>query len=235
MPRAARAVVSGCAHHVTQRGNNRQDVFFVDADRRAYLGYLQDAAGRFDLRVEGYCLMTNHVHLVVTPQQESSLPDALKRTNQLYAQYVNRLHGRSGHLWQDRFYSCPLDDVHLLRALAYIERNPVRAKLCSKAWEWRWSSAAAHCAGGDPSGLLDPVAWCRDMDPREWRRILSKSDEPDLLTRVRLCTSRGRPLGSDAFVAKLEIFLGRRLRALPRGRPRKPPNEPAVHQNTHDT
>jgi len=235
MARAARVVISGCAHHVTQRGNNRQDVFFVDADRRAYLGYLQDAAGRFDLRVEGYCLMTNHVHLVVTPQQESSLPDALKRTNQLYAQYINRLHGRSGHLWQDRFYSCPLDDVHLWRALAYVEGNPVRARLCSKAWEWRWSSAAAHCGAPDPSGLLDLAAWHHDMDLREWRRILDESDQDDLLKRVRLCTSRGRPLGSDAFIAKLETFLGRRLRPLPHGRPRKRSDKPTLAEKTQDT
>jgi len=118
-----------------------------------------------------------------------------------------------------------------LRALAYIERNPVRARLCSKAWEWRWSSAGAHCGAGDPSGLLDLGAWRRDMDAREWRRILSKCDEDDLLTRVRLCTSRGRPLGSDAFVAKLEIFLGRRLRALPRGRPAKPPDNAELREN----
>jgi REP element-mobilizing transposase RayT len=88
MPRAARAMISGCGHHVAQRGNNRQDVFFVDADRRAYLAYLQDAARRSALPVEGYCLMTSHVRLVVTPHQESSLPEALKRTNQLYASDV---------------------------------------------------------------------------------------------------------------------------------------------------
>ncbi len=219
MPRQARTVIGQCAHHVTQRGNNRQDVFFVEADRRAYLAYLREAATRFSLRVHAYCLMTNHIHLVVEPLEEPSLANVLKRTSQLYAQYVHRMHGRTGHFWQDRFFSCPLDDMHLRRTLAYVERNPVRAHLCSKAWEWRWSSAAAHCGVDDPSGLLDLDAWRKDMDPAEWRRILSQSDEDELLTRVRLCTSRGRPLGSDAFIAKLETFLGRRLRALPRGRP----------------
>jgi REP element-mobilizing transposase RayT len=102
MPRTARAVVSGCAHHVIQRGNNRQDAFFADADPEAYLGYLHEAAGRFGVRVEGYCPMTNHVHLVVTPLQESSLPAALQRTNQLCAQYINRLHGCSGHFASPR-------------------------------------------------------------------------------------------------------------------------------------
>ena len=126
MPRSARIVIPDCAHHVTQRGNNRQDVFFVDEDREVYLKYLLDASGRFGLRIEGYCLMTNHVHLVATPYYETSLAEAMKRTNQLYAQYVNRMHRRSGHLWQNRFFSCTLDENHFQRALVYIERNPVR-------------------------------------------------------------------------------------------------------------
>ncbi len=222
MPRSSRVVIAGCAHHVTQRGNNRQDVFFVDDDRRVFLALLAEAAERFELVVDGYCLMTNHVHLVVTPHRESSLADALKRTNQLYAQYVNRFHGRSGHLWQDRFFSCPLDEVHFWRALAYIERNPVRARLCRKAWRWRWSSAAAHCGGKDPTGLLDLPGWSEQMDTQRWRNLLTTAGDEQQLARLRLCTSRGRPLGSDKFVAKLETLLGRRLRPLPPGRPRKP-------------
>ncbi len=221
MPRTSRIVIEDCAHHVTQRGNNRQDVFFVDDDRRAFLAFLAEAAGRFDLAVEGYCLMTNHVHLVVTPAHSDSLSNALKRTNQVYAQYVNRLHGRSGHLWQDRFFSCPLDEIHRWRALVYIERNAVRARLCRKAWRWPWSSAAAHCGGEDASGLLDIAGWGKQMEPDRWRQLLTRSDDPAQLARFRLCTSRGRPLGSDRFVAKLETILGRRLRPLPHGRPPK--------------
>ena len=221
MPRSSRVVIAGCAHHVTQRGNNRQDVFFVDDDRRLFLGFLAEAAERFDLVVDGYCLMTNHIHLVVTPNHETSLGEALKRTNQLYAQYVNRFHGRSGHLWQDRFFSCPLDVVHYWRVLVYIERNPVRARLCRKAWRWPWSSAAAHCEGKDPTGLLDLAEWGKQMDEQRWRHLLTLVDDEQQVARLRLCTSRGRPLGSDKFVAKLETLVGRRLRPLPRGRPRK--------------
>ena len=221
MPRSSRIVIEGCAHHVTQRGNNRQDVFFVDDDRRVFLDLLAEASKRFDLTVDGYCLMTNHIHLVVTPEREDSLAGALKRTNQLYAQYVNHLHGRSGHLWQDRFFSCPLDETHRWRALVYIERNPVRARLCRKPWRWQWSSAAAHCGSDDPSGLLDLSGWQKQMDAGRWRELLTRADDERQLARLRLCTSRGRPLGSDKFVAKLETFLGRRLRPLPRGRPAK--------------
>ena len=193
----------------------------MDDDRRLFLTLLSEAAERFELVVDGYCLMTNHVHLVVTPRHETSLAEALKRTNQLYAQYVNRFHGRSGHLWQDRFFSCPLDEVHYWRALAYIERNPVRARLRRKAWRWPWSSAAAHCEGKDPTGLFDLTEWSKQMDAQRWRHVLTRADDEQQLARLRLCTSRGRPLGSDTFVAKLETLLGRRLRPLPSGRPRK--------------
>ena len=221
MPRRSRVVIAGCAHHVTQRGNNLQDVFFADDDRRVFLALLAEAAERFELAVDGYCLMTNHVHLVVTPRREASLADALKRTNQLYAQYVNRLHGRSGHLWQDRFFSCPLDEVHFWRALVYIERNPVRARLCRKAWRWPWSSAGAHCGEKDRTGLLDLAGWGKRMDTQRWRNLLTAADDEKQLARLRLCTSRGRPLGSDSFISKLERVLGRRLRPLPVGRPNK--------------
>jgi putative transposase len=186
-----------------------------------FLALLAEAAERFDLTVDGYCLMTNHVHLVVTPGRQGSLADALKRTNQLYTQYVNRFHGRTGHLWQDRFFSCALDEMHRWRALVYIERNPVRARLCRKAWSWAWSSAPGHCGGDDPAGLLDLSRWRERMDAARWRDLLTRDDDQQQLARLRLCTSRGRPLGSDKFVAKLETVLGRRLRPLPHGRPVK--------------
>jgi len=221
MPRSPRVVIEGCAHHVSQRGNNHQDVFFVDDDRRVFLALLAEAGERFDLVIDGYCLMTNHLHLIVTPEHEDSLANALKRTNQLYAQYVNRFHGRSGHLWQDRFFSCALDEMHHWRALLYIERNPVRARLCRKAWRWPWSSAAGHCGGDDPAGLLDLVGSHKQMDATRWRDLLTRHDDQKELARLRLCTGRGRPLGTDKFVSKLETILGRRLRPLPHGRPAK--------------
>jgi len=225
MPRSARIVIPGCPHHVTQRGNNGQDVFFVDDDRRVFLDLLSDACDRFGLSIEGYCLMTNHVHLLATPVEADSLAGALKRTNQVYAQYINGRHGRSGHLWQDRFFSCALDDRHFRRALAYVERNPVRAKLCRVAWRWQWSSAAAHCGWTDGAGLLNMPKWRRRTTPEQWRKVLRQGDDEREVERLRLWTSRGRPLGSDRFVARLEAKLGRRLRALPRGRPKNAPDQ----------
>ena len=221
MPRSARIIIPDCAHHVTQRGNNRQDVFFVDEDREVYLKYLLDASKRYALRIEGYCLMTNHIHLIATPHYEKSLAEAMKRTNQLYSQYINRMHRRSGHLWQNRFFSCPLDEKHFKRALVYIERNPVRARMVRKAWRWRWSSAPVHCGIEYISELLDISLWKQGISFDRWKQFLEKPDDEKLITKLWLSTNRGRPLGSDAFIAKLETIMGRRLRPLPRGRPKK--------------
>ena len=197
-------------------------MFFVDDDRVRYLEILAAQAERFGLRVEGYCLMTNHVHLVATPHEPDSLAKAVGRTHWLYTQYVNRLHGRSGHLWQNRFYSCSLDDGYFWSAMIYVERNPVRARLVRKAWNYRWSSAAAHCDGKDPTGLLDLAAWAKRLPPDgTWHESLARSTDEALTAKLRIWTHRGRPLGSDSFVSKLERLVGRRLRPLPVGRPKK--------------
>ena len=220
MPRLARIVIPGLPHHITQRGNNRQDVFFVDDDRRTYLALLHKQCGRFGLELLGYCLMTNHVHLVAVPQQEDSLAKAVGRTHFLYAQTINALHGRSGHLWQGRFYSCALDEAHLWRALAYVERNPVRARLVRRAWRYGWSSAAAHAGGQDSSGLLDLRRWQQAWSADDWKQQLCQPDDAEQTGQLRLSTGRGRPLGSDSFLSKVERVLGRRVRPLPVGRPR---------------
>jgi len=221
MPRVARIVIPGCPHHITQRGNNRQDVFFVDDDRRAYLEILREQSERFGLTVSGYCLMTNHVHLIATPAGPESLAKAVGRTHWLYTQHVNRLHGRSGHLWQNRFYSCALDEGHFWLGTAYVERDPVRARVVRRPWRWPWSSAAAHCGQADKTGLLDLDAWNDLLAGADWREVLTEPLEEADIARIRHTTSRGRPLGSDRFLAKLERALGRRLRPLPDGRPRK--------------
>ena len=223
MPRVARIVLPGQPHHVTQRGNNRQDVFLVDDDRRVYLDLLRVHCERFGVGVLGYGLMANHVHVVAVPEHEEALAQAFGRTHYRYSQYVNRLHGRSGHLWQNRFYSCALDEVHLWRTLVYVERNPVRAKLVRVAWQYAWSSAAAHVRGTDPTGLLDLSGWAEAWSGERWKTALREREDEAEVAALRLSTHRGRPLATDAFLAKLERRLGRRLRPLPVGRPRQPP------------
>ena len=221
MPRLARAIAVGCAHHITQRGNNRQDVFLVADDRRVYLQILQEEAGQYGLEVLGYCLMSNHVHIAAIPHEEDSLAKGIGRTHFRYSQYINRFHGRSGHLWQGRFYSCPLDERHLWLALKYIELNPVRARLCRRAWRYEWSSAAAHADERARSELLNLTWWQEQFSPAAWRRELAEGLTEEEVARIRLRTRTGRPLGSDRFLSKLETLLGRRVRPLPVGRPRK--------------
>jgi putative transposase len=219
MPRVARIVIPDVPHHVIQRGNNRQDVFFVNEDRRVYLRLLREQVERFRLDVIGYSLMTNHVHLVVLPHAADSLAKAVGRTDFLYTQHVNSLHGRSGHLWQNRFTSCALDEKHTVAALRYAEQNPVRANLAKHAWDYEWSSARAHVTGKDPTGLLDMTAWLREWDPKDWRETLRSEMDPGSVSAVRFSTARGRPLGSDSFLSKMESLLGKRVRPYPIGRP----------------
>jgi len=123
MARLARIVAPGIPHHIIQRGNNRQDVFFVDDDRRVYLALLKEQCEKHGLTVISYCLMTNHSHIVGVPEHERSLANAIGRTHFQYAQYVNRMHGRSGHLWQNRFDSCVLDPAHLINTLLYVHHD----------------------------------------------------------------------------------------------------------------
>lgn len=217
MPRFARVVIPDCPHHITQRGNNRQAVFFVEDDYRVYLYLLAEQAERIGLRIDGYCLMPNHIHLIATPGSEQALAKAVGRTHFRYTQYVNRMHGRSGHLWQNRFFSCPLDEPHLHQAMIYVERNPVKARLCRKPWRYPWSSAALHC-GEKANSLIPLTDW--PHSPTDWRdRVCQADPERDELIRLR--TQTGRPLGSDSFLSKIETTLGRRLRPLPIGRPKK--------------
>jgi len=221
MPRVARIAVPGVPHHITQRGNNRQDAFFVDDDRRVYLALLRRQAEAHGMAVLGYCLMTNHVHLVAVPQEEDSLAKAVGRTHFLYTRYLHRLHERSGHLWQNRFFSCALDEAQGWAALCYTERNPVRAGMVREAWRYRWSSAAAHCGVGEADGLLDLRGWRAAWTAGEWRARLRRREDRETVLAIRSSTHTGRPLGSDTFLSKLERALGRRVRALPIGRPTK--------------
>jgi len=208
-------------HHVTQRGNNRQDVFFVDDDRRVYLRLLKERCEASGVQVLAYCLMTNHVHLVAVPSTEESLAAAIGRTDFLYTQYINRTRQRSGHLWQNRFFSCALDEVHTWRAVSYTERNPVRARIVRLPWRYQWSSAAAHTGEKDETGLLDLEAWAEEWKPAKWARQLRAPEDEAEMRGLRLSTRTGRPLATDSFLSKLEHRLGRRLRPLPVGRPPK--------------
>lgn len=221
MPRTARIAIPEVPHHITQRDNNRQDVFFVDDDRRVYLSILKEQSKKHGLEILGWCLMTNHIHLIGRPAGEESMAKALGRTHFRYTQYINKFHGRSGHLWQNRFYSCPLGRQHFWKALRYVEQNPLRCGLVRHAWEYPWSSAAAHIKNSDASGLLEMSYWQQISSLVDWREALKKVQAKDQVESIRHNTHTGRPLAEDAFISKLEKLLNKRIRPLPIGRPRK--------------
>ena len=144
MPRRARVVFEGVVHHITQRGNYRQNVFEDDSDKSKYVEFIREYSEKYGMKIYAYCLMSNHVHFIAAPVKEDSLAMTFKYSNMRYSSYFNRKNKRSGHLWQGRFYSCPLQFEHALEALRYVERNPVRARIVELPWEYEWSSAREH-------------------------------------------------------------------------------------------
>jgi len=165
--------------------------------------------------------MNNHVHFVMTPSTESALANTLGQVSASYAACVNERYGRSGHLWQGRFYSCPLDEDHFWQTVRYVECNPVRAAMAQDAWAYRWSSAAAHVARSGVSRLLDLEAWRNRMPPEEWKQVLAEWQAPAEVENIRIHTRSGRPLGGKTFVKRVEARLGRPVCVRPPGRPRK--------------
>lgn len=222
MPRLARTVCAGVPHHITQRGNRGEDVFFTDEDRPTYLAWLKDYADRYKLDILAYCLMTNHIHLVAVPATEDSLQRVLKPLHMRHAQRINRARNWKGHLWQGRFFSSALDESYLWAAIRYVERNPVRARMVRKGENYRWSSAGAHCGLRHDAILTGKPAWRRQFDSiGNWSAWLAEGDEPDELDLLRRNADKGLPCGSEKFIRKLEKQTGRTLKYRPPGRPKK--------------
>lgn len=221
MPRLARLVVPGMPHHVTQRGNYRRDVFLNDANRRLYLELLREHSAKHGVSFLAFCLMSNHVHFVVVPATETGLAKTFHSVHTRYSRYFNSRIEERGHLWQARFHSCVLEESHLLAAVRYVERNPVRAGLVGKACDWPWSSASFHAGlqRTTPLPLQDMAAYL-DVGQSQWLDYLSGEDDGDG-RRIRVHTLTGRPLGAGAFIARLEERFGRELGPSRRGRPRK--------------
>ena len=204
MSRIARIVAPGLPHHVTQRGNRQGQLFFTDEDYLTYLERLNYDAERWGLSILAYCLMPNHMHHVCVPKTAEALGFTIRDTHTAYAAYRHRLDAMSGHILQGRFFSCVLDEPHLWAAIRYVERNPVRAGLVSKASDYLWSSAAAHCSlRTDP--LLTPLPNQHEAVP-DWEAWLSVEDEQTNIS-LRQQTHTGRPLGSQKFLEELEADL----------------------------
>jgi len=222
MPRIARVVAVGYPHHITQRGNYRQNIFSDDADREKYLSFLKKEADQYHLSILTYSLMTNHVHFIAVPEEEDSMANVFKYAHMKYSQYYNKKMGISGHLFQGRFFSCVMDERHTIACARYIEQNAVRAKMAEKPELWKWSSAKTHCGedGCDELGVnkfFDYMGY----DQKEWKKFINVQADAKEVNQIRENTKKGRPLGSENFVEKLEKKLDRFLKLKPRGRQRK--------------
>jgi putative transposase len=221
MARLSRIVIPSVPHHVTQRGNRRLPIFFSDEDRSAYLALIAEACAAHGTVCLGWCLMDNHVHLILVPASEDGLRATLGEAHRRYSRRINFREGWRGYLFQGRFASYPMDDAHLMTAIRYVENNPVAAKIVARAEDWGWSSAPSHIAGkrvaGDP--LTDVVALGRHV--RNWRALLRVGLEAmeDLASAeaIEARTRTGRPLASLEWIAEAEAAMHRTLAPQKRG------------------
>lgn len=214
MARLARVVVPGLPHHVTQRGNGRARTFFGAADYALYRDLLCEHCRAADVEIWAWCLMPNHVHLILVPSDADGLRRALAPVHRRYAGTIHARRRRTGHFWQGRFGTVVMDEAHLAAALRYVSLNPVRARLVARAQDWRWSSARAHLSGKDDG--ITTRAPIRERFPR-FADLLADATDADAFDRLRAAESVGRPLGDDRFLARIERLTARRLRPGKRG------------------
>lgn len=221
MARIARIVVPNFPHHVVQRGNRRQNVFFSESDKSLYIKLLQNQGEETGIIYWAYCLMDNHVHLVAVPKEKKSLAKGIGEVNRKYSLLINSREGWRGYLWQGRFISYPMDEKYLIAAVRYIERNPVRAGLVKNAEEYIWSSARAHVYRiRDPLVSENPP----NFHIADWVEFLRQRDEPSAIRAIGHHARTGRPLGDEVFLLRLEKITGRVLR---KGKPGpKPESKP---------
>jgi len=216
MARLARFVVPNVPHHVTQRGNGRQQTFFGDADYAAYRDLLATHCAANGVGVWSWVLMPNHVHLILVPEHVDALRAALAKVHRAYAGRIHAREKQTGHFWQGRFGCVAMDEPHLLAALRYVAMNPVRARLVAQARNWRWSSVRA---------LLDPVLGDGITDTApvlervpDFATLLRSGEDESLSEALRRSEGTGRPLGSNEFLNRVEAILGRNPKPRKRGR-----------------
>ena len=221
MARLARIVVAGRAHHVTQRGNRREPIFFAEGDQAIYLDLLREQAEKHRVEVWAYCLMPNHVHLILVPGDVEGLSLAVGESHRRYTNFINARGRWTGHLFQSRFASVLLDDDHFVRAVRYVSLNPVRARLVATPEQWPWSSVCAHLGARDDA--LVRVRPVLDRIPH-FVQLMMTCGEDDF-TDIRRAETTGRPLGNADYIAQLEELLGRTIARRSPGRKTKPPGE----------
>lgn len=201
MPRRSRVVIPGEAHHVTQRGNNRQNIFLEEEDFENYCYWINEYASKYNIDIRAYCLMKNHVHLVVVPKDTEGMALFFRTVHMRYAQYFNWKRKGVGHIWQSRYFSCPMDNEHSFWAIRYVEQNPVRAGMVESAWDYTWSSAKWHV--GENNSKYIYVKDANIVDKDKWREYIEYKDlfSDDL---VRKNTKKGLIIGDGALFLKSE-------------------------------
>ncbi len=225
MPRRARLAIPGIPWHIIQRGNNRTPCFYAEEDYRRYLDTLREMAGRFGCAVHAYVLMTNHVHLLLTPSRADSAALLMKNLGQRYVQYVNRCYRRSGTLWEGRFRSClTQSESYVLACYRYIELNPVRASMVSHPRDHRWSSYRANAEGrADPLVTPNPeylgLGSTESDRLRAYRQLFTAHLDPQRIAEIRLATNGNYALGNDRFRGEVARMLNRRVTPGRSGRP----------------
>lgn len=226
MPRRARLAVAGIPWHIIQRGNNRNPCFFGESDYRYYLRTLAEQSLRFDCQIHAYCLMTNHIHLLLTPKLAEGPSLLMKHLGQRFVQYINARYERSGTLWEGRFKSClAQDDRYALCCYRYIEMNPVRAGMVPAPGDYAWSSFQSNGQGA-PCGFLSPHPHYLALggSTRErctnYCKLMGKELAETDIEKIRMATQGNHAIGSAAFIARLKSELGRRVA---RGKPGRPP------------
>ncbi|MDD2883234.1 MAG: transposase [Rhodoferax sp.] len=238
MPRRPRIHLDGVPLHIVQRGHNRQPCFFADADYLAYLEWLGDAARRTGCQLHAYALMTNHVHLLLTPADAQAVPRLMVTLGRRYVPYINAAYQRSGTLWEGRYKSSLIQsESYLLACMRYIELNPVRAGICPDPAHYRWSSYRAN-ALGETTPLLTPHPLYATLGPDDARRqgayreLFDQVLSDKTITDIRLALSQTQPLGNSRFFDAIEQATGQRREAKPRGRPRKPEQDASPQDNS---
>jgi putative transposase len=229
MPRPLRPIDEGLVYHVINRGNNRQPVFADEGDFTAFLQAIADLKERRPFDLYGYCLMDNHIHLLIRPH-ETPISRIVQSLLVSHTQRYHRFHQSNGHVWQGRFKSPVIqDDDHLLCVLRYIEANPLRAKRVKQAGQYRWSSFACH-GDGRPDGLLSPMPPYEALGSpavrrRRWTAFVHQTPESEELSAIRRSGETGLPYGDRTWLERLSRRLKLDLTIRPRGRPRKVPEE----------
>jgi putative transposase len=220
MPRIARIIGVGYPHHIVQRGNNREKVFLDQGDYQRYFSFLAKYSEEKEAAVLAYCLMPNHVHLLVRPSEEEALPKMMQGITLCYSKYFNEENGRTGRLWECRYHSTVIDgDSYLWTVSKYIENNPVRAGMVRRPEDYPYSSAKAHILGRKDHLLKEPLFDKSEL--KEYRKFIRSEEDKKIIEEIKKQTRSGKPLGDREFLNSLAEKFGHSLSFRPRGRPRK--------------